>query len=92
MTENNNEKPGVVIPYPHRTLKMDFNSFSQVPGEPLVHLLCSSTPVGQRHQVYKVPLYCSWSGKNKSSNEKVFEAQSHSFCTCCLRFTPRIAS
>jgi len=51
---------------------MDFNSFSQVPGEPLVHLLCSSTPVGQWHQVYKVPLYCSRPGKNESSNEKGF--------------------
>ena len=85
-------KPGVVIPESPPDTQDGRNSSSQVPGEPLVHLPCSQTPVGQWYQVAKVPLCCPRILKNEDSNEAVFEAQSHSFCTRCLRFTLGIAS
>ena len=64
--------------------------FSQVSCEPLVHLPCSQTPAGPPRQAHGgVSVLPSHSKKSKApTNMNTFEAQSHGFCTDCLRFVP----
>ena len=77
---------------PHRTLKMDVTVSPRFLGN-LLYICSALRPRSDKwYQVYKAPLYCSRFYENESSNEKLFEALSHSFCTCCLRFTLEIAS
>ncbi len=78
---------------PHRTLKMDVNSSSQVPGKPFVHLPCSRTPAEREiPSLYSNLVLPPRAGVRRLRQSPDFGAQSHSFCTRCLRFTIGITS
>ena len=61
----------------------------RLPGHPCVHLPCSRTTDGLPRQTISAlqccPRDCYYEGSIDSIN---FEAQSHGFCTRCLRFVP----
>lgn len=79
---------------PHRTLKMDVNSFSQVPGKPFVCICPALGPRPNEACQVSIAFSCCPRGYEYGGfdNLACFEAQSHSFCTRCLRFTIGIAS
>ena len=63
--------------------------FSQVSCEPLVHLPCSQTPAGPPRQAMTAFRCCPRKQDDEGPNDySTFGAQSHGFCTGCLRFVP----
>jgi len=63
--------------------------FSQVPCKPLVHLPCSQTPAGPPRQAIAAFQCCPRTARRRRPQRFItFEAQSHGFCTGCLRFVP----
>jgi len=63
--------------------------FSQVPCKPLVHLPCSQTPAGPPRQAIAAFRCCPRTARRRRPRRlSTFEAQSHGFCTGCLRFVP----
>ena len=63
--------------------------FSQVPCEPLVHLPCSQAPAGPPRQAIAAFRFCPRKQDDEGPNDySTFGAQSHGFCTGCLRFVP----
>jgi hypothetical protein len=56
-----------------------------------VHRPCSPTPAGPRRQALQRRRCCPRHVQNEGSRDGIFEAQSHGFCTRCLRFVRRVA-
>ena len=76
-------------PLPSGALSQGRLRFSQVPCEPLVHLPCSQTPAGPPRQAIAAFRCCPRTARRRRPRRlSTFEAQSHGFCTGCLRFVP----
>jgi len=68
---------------------MEIVGYPKFPGNPNVHLPCSQTPAGPNSPSQYGGCYCPRNINNEGPHVSTyFVAQSHGFCTRCLRFAP----